>query len=164
MAELLEEGGVEARYQRYCENHRILVEGMRSLGFQTLLDDAIQSPIITSFLYPHKDFDFKAFYLALKSKGFVIYPGKISKADTFRIGNIGDVYPEDFCREIAYRQMNTDYTATRMLGYLYRISSPRPEDVVDEMLAILSDRNAIIQKKELEHAQATINKVYREGL
>ena len=62
-------------------------------------------------------------------------------------------YPEDFCREIAYRQMNTDYTATRMLGYLYRISEPRPEDVVDEMLAILSDRNAIIQKKELEHAQ-----------
>ncbi len=98
LAELLEEGGVEARYQRYCENHRILVEGMRSLGFQTLLDDAIQSPIITSFFYPHKDFDFKAFYLALKSKGFVIYPGKISKADTFRIGNIGDVYPEDFCR------------------------------------------------------------------
>ena len=73
-------------------------------------------------------------------------------------------YPEDFCREIAYRQMNTDYTATRMLGYLYRISEPRPEDVVDEMLAILSDRNAIIQKKELEHAQTTINKVYREGL
>ena len=98
LAELLEEGGVKARYQRYCENHRILVEGMRSLGFQTLLDDAIQSPIITSFFYPHKDFDFKAFYLALKSKGFVIYPGKISKADTFRIGNIGDVYPEDFCR------------------------------------------------------------------
>lgn len=73
-------------------------------------------------------------------------------------------YPEDFCREIAYRQMNTDYTATRMLGYLYRISEPRPEDVVDEMLAILSDRNAIIQKKELEHAQTTINKVYWEGL
>ena len=73
-------------------------------------------------------------------------------------------YPEDFCREIAYRQMNTDYTATRMLGYLYRISEPRPEDVVDEMLAILSDRNAIIQKKELEHAQTTINKVYPEAL
>ena len=73
-------------------------------------------------------------------------------------------YPEDFCREIAYRQMNTDYTATRMLGYLYRISEPRPEDVVDEMLAILSDRNAIIQKKELEHAQTTINKEYMEGL
>ena len=48
-------------------------------------------------------------------------------------------YPDDFCREIAYKQMNTDYTAMRMLGYLYRISDPRPEDVVDEMLAILSD-------------------------
>lgn len=56
-------------------------------------------------------------------------------------------YPDSLCREIAYKQMNTDYTATRMLGYLYRISDPRPEDVVDEMLAILSDRNAIIQKK-----------------
>ena len=73
-------------------------------------------------------------------------------------------YPEDFCREIAYRQMNTDYTATRMLGYLYRISEPRPEDVVDEMLAILSDRNAIIQKKEMEHAQTIMNRVYRDGL
>ena len=73
-------------------------------------------------------------------------------------------YPDAFCREIAYRQMNTDYTATRMLGYLYRGSDPRPEDVVDEMLAILTDREAIIQKKELEHAQATINHVYRKGL
>lgn len=73
-------------------------------------------------------------------------------------------YPEEVCREIAYKHMNTDYTATRMLGYLYRIAEPRLEDVIDEMLAILSDRNAIIQKKELEHAQATINQVYREGL
>ena len=73
-------------------------------------------------------------------------------------------YPEDFCREIAYRQMNTDYTATRMLGYLYRISEPRPEDVVDEMLAILSDRQQIIQKKEMEQAQAVMNDVYRNGL
>ena len=98
LTELIEEGGVEARYQRYRENHRILVEGMRALGFETLLEDEIQSPIITSFLYPHEGFDFKAFYYALKNKGFVIYPGKISKADTFRIGNIGDVHPEDFRR------------------------------------------------------------------
>ena len=98
LTELIAEGGVEARYARYCENHRILVNGMRSLGFKTLLEDAIQSPIITSFLYPKAGFDFKSFYMALKSKGFVIYPGKISKADTFRIGNIGDVYPEDFKR------------------------------------------------------------------
>ena len=73
-------------------------------------------------------------------------------------------YPEELCAEIAFRQMNTEYTATRMLGYLYRVSNPRMEDVVDEMLAILSDRQAIIQKKELEHAQAVINDVYRNGL
>ena len=60
-------------------------------------------------------------------------------------------YPKEFCAEIAYKNMNTDYTATRMLGYLYRVSDPRIEDLVDEMLAILSDRDAIIQKKEMEH-------------
>ena len=73
-------------------------------------------------------------------------------------------YPKEFCAEIAYKNMNTDYTATRMLGYLYRVSDPRLEDLVDEMLAILSDRDAIIQKKEMEHAQAVINEIYRNGL
>mgnify|MGYP000507928091 CR=1 FL=1 len=100
MDELAEEGGVEARHNRYCENHRVLVDGMRSLGFQTLLPDEIQSPVITSFLYPYADFNFKTFYTQLKERGFVIYPGKISQADTFRIGNIGDVFPEDFSRLI----------------------------------------------------------------
>ena len=73
---------------------------MRSLGFKTLLSDEQQSPIITSFYYPNQDFNFKAFYLQLKERGFVIYPGKISQADTFRIGNIGDVFPQDFSRLI----------------------------------------------------------------
>ncbi|MCF2668335.1 hypothetical protein [Faecalicatena contorta] len=73
-------------------------------------------------------------------------------------------YPKEFCAEIAYKNMNTDYTATRMLGYLYRVTNPRIEDLVDEMLAILSDRDAIIQKKEMEHAQAVINEIYRNGL
>ena len=73
-------------------------------------------------------------------------------------------YPKELCAEIAYKNMNTDYTATRMLGYLYRVSDPRMEDLVDEMLAILSDRDAIIQKKEMEHAQAVINEIYRNGL
>ena len=73
-------------------------------------------------------------------------------------------YPKEFCAEIAYKNLNTDYTATRMLGYLYRVSNPRIEDLVDEMLAILSDRDAIIQKKEMEHAQAVINEIYRNGL
>ena len=73
-------------------------------------------------------------------------------------------YPKELCAEIAYKNRNTDYTATRMLGYLYRISNPRIEDLIDEMLAILSDRNAIIQKKELEQAQSVINDVYQNGL
>ena len=98
MTELKEEGGIEARHARYCEHHRVLVEGMRALGFRTLLPDEKQSPVITSFYYPEASFDFRAFYDALKAKGFVIYPGKISQADTFRIGNIGDVYPDDFRR------------------------------------------------------------------
>ncbi len=73
-------------------------------------------------------------------------------------------FPEDFCREIAYKRMNTDYTASRMLGYLYRYTEPRIEDVVDEMLAILSDRDTLIKKHELEQAQAKLNKIYRYGL
>ena len=73
-------------------------------------------------------------------------------------------YPKEFCAEIAYKNMNTDYTATRMLGYLYRVANPRIEDLVDEMLAILSDRDAIIQKKEMEHTQAVINEIYRNEL
>lgn len=73
-------------------------------------------------------------------------------------------YPKAFCAEIAYKNMNTDYTATRMLGYLYRVSNPRIEDLVDEMLAILSDRDAIVKKKEMEHAQAVLNDVYNNGL
>ena len=95
MQELKEEGGIEARHRRYVENHRTLVDGMRALGFQTLLSDDKQGCIITSFLYPSADFDFADFYNKLKGKGFVIYPVKISDADTFRIGNIGDIFPSD---------------------------------------------------------------------
>ena len=108
MKELNEEGGIVARYERYKKNHRTLVDGMRAQGFKTLLPDASQGPIITSFLYPHAGFDFNAFYAALKQKGFVIYPGKISDADTFRIGNIGDVFPEDM-EKLLEAIRNTDY-------------------------------------------------------
>ena len=73
-------------------------------------------------------------------------------------------YPKEICAEIAYKNMNTDYTATRMLGYLYRVTNPRIEDLVDEMLAILSDRDEIMRKKEMEHAQAVINDIYNNGL
>ncbi|MDO4943286.1 MAG: hypothetical protein Q4E73_10700 [Lachnospiraceae bacterium] len=73
-------------------------------------------------------------------------------------------YPKELCAEIAYKNMNTDYTATRMIGYLYRVTNPRIEDLIDEMLAILSDREEILRKKEAERAQAAINEIYRNGL
>ena len=73
-------------------------------------------------------------------------------------------YPKELCSEIAYTILNTDYTATRMLGYLYRYTEPRIEDVIDEMIAILSDREEFIKKKEMEQAQAVINEIYRNGL
>ncbi|MFR6297643.1 MAG: hypothetical protein ACLUMO_10260 [Lachnospiraceae bacterium] len=73
-------------------------------------------------------------------------------------------YPKELCAEIAYKNLNTDYTATRMLGYLYRYIEPRLEDVIDEMIAILSDREEIIKKKEMEQSQAVINEIYRNGL
>lgn len=101
LIELENEGGVHARFERYKENQRILVQGMHELGFRVLLKEN-QSPIITAFLYPEvESFTFSGFYEKLKQKGFVIYPGKISKLDTFRIGNIGEVYPEDIDQLLA---------------------------------------------------------------
>ena len=73
-------------------------------------------------------------------------------------------FNEELCKEIAYKYMTTDYTATRMLGYLYRMTEPREEMVVDEMLAILEDRNRLIKKHEMETAQQAINQVYLHGL
>lgn len=106
--ELEQEGGVQARFKRYAANHRILVQGMRALGFKTLLTDNLQSPIITAFHNPkHPDYDFMEFYTRLKAKGFVIYPGKVTGADTFRIGVIGHVFPRDIAVLITAVQEST---------------------------------------------------------
>ncbi|MBE8734936.1 2-aminoethylphosphonate--pyruvate transaminase [Aeromonas veronii] len=95
LRELDEEGGIAARHQRYSENQRTLVAGMAAFGFAPLLPEKWQSPIITAFYSPaHPDYRFADFYQRLKVQGFVIYPGKVSQADCFRIGNIGDVTPE----------------------------------------------------------------------
>lgn len=83
-------GGVNGRGKRYAENCEILVSGMKKLGFETLLPANLQAPIIVTFLTP-KDpgFDFQTFYDALRYQGYIIYPGKLTVADTFRIGCIG---------------------------------------------------------------------------
>jgi 2-aminoethylphosphonate-pyruvate transaminase len=84
------EGGVAGRGARYRRNCRILVDGMRKLGFETLLPDALQAPIIVTFHMPEDPrFQFERFYDALREKGYVIYPGKLTVADSFRIGCIG---------------------------------------------------------------------------
>jgi len=96
MRELEAEGGIAKRQQRYENNHRLLVRGMERLGFRALLPSELQSPIITSFYYPESDrFSFDTFYKRMKEEGFVLYPGKITSAQTFRIGNIGDVHADD---------------------------------------------------------------------
>ena len=98
IAELNEEGGIDVRNKRYIQSQNNLVKGMLEAGYKALLPTELQSPIITSFIYPSSEFEFKSFYVKLKEQGFVLYPGKISQCDTFRIGNIGDVFPEDMVR------------------------------------------------------------------
>ena len=84
------EGGVAGRGARYVANCKILVEGMRALGFETLLPDRLQAPIIVTFHMPRDPrFDFQHFYDSLKERGYVIYPGKLTVAESFRIGCIG---------------------------------------------------------------------------
>lgn len=96
LKELKEEGGVPAREKRYKENKSVLDKGMATLGFKEYLRPEIQGHIITSFLYPdNPNFNFEQFYEKLNNRGFVIYPGKLSKASAFRIGNIGHIFPED---------------------------------------------------------------------
>jgi 2-aminoethylphosphonate-pyruvate transaminase len=85
-----QEGGVAGRGGRYRSNHKILVDGMRALGFETLLPDRLQAPIIVTFHMPaDPKFVFQTFYDKLSARGFVIYPGKLTVADSFRIGCIG---------------------------------------------------------------------------
>lgn len=90
LEELKAEGGVEARFERYRSNQRIITDGMRALGFETYLAEEMAGPIITSFRFPEsKNWDFKTFYDKLSVRNCLIYPGKVTNADCFRIGHIG---------------------------------------------------------------------------
>ena len=90
-----EEGGVAGRGKRYRENAKVLIDGMRAMGFQTLLPNDLQAPIIITFHMPtDPKFVFQNFYDGLKDRGYVIYPGKLTVADSFRMGCIGRLYPD----------------------------------------------------------------------
>ncbi|NRG48210.1 2-aminoethylphosphonate--pyruvate transaminase [Bacillus sp. CRN 9] len=93
--ELIAEGGIASRQNRYTNNNKLLRERLAQAGFATYITEEKQSPIITSFIYPTEQFSFESFYHFVKEKGFVIYPGKLTDADTFRIGNIGEIDEED---------------------------------------------------------------------
>lgn len=89
-------GGLEGRAKRYQENRSVLREGMKRLGFKELLKEGDAGYIITSFHFPeHGRFDFPKLYSELSDKGQVIYPGKVSNANCFRVGNIGHLFPDD---------------------------------------------------------------------
>ncbi len=96
LCELKAEGGVEGRAARYRDNFQTLVAGMREMGFAEYLRPELQGTIITAFRYPnHPHFQFEEFYTRLNNKGYVIYPGKVSSTDCFRIGNIGHLFESD---------------------------------------------------------------------
>lgn len=95
LIELDKEGGVEARYNRYRELNEYLRKHLSEIGFEPYIEDANQSPIITTFLYPYETFDFNDFYQKMKEVGFILYPGKLMDTPSFRIGNIGDLEIED---------------------------------------------------------------------
>jgi 2-aminoethylphosphonate-pyruvate transaminase len=97
LLELEAEGGPVGRLARYTENQRVLLEEAASLGLETYLPTALQSPIITTFHQPADPaFDFRGFYDGLASRGLYIYPGKLTQANCFRVGTIGRLFPEDF--------------------------------------------------------------------
>lgn len=96
LLEIEAEGGVDGRAARYRANHETLVAGMRALGFREYLAPDLQSYIITSFRYPTDPrWSFALFYRLLSERGYVIYPGKVSNADCFRIGSIGRITRAD---------------------------------------------------------------------
>lgn len=99
LEELKEEGGVTAREKRYRENNERLIVRMKEMGIRPYIDGEYQGPIITTFFYPeNKNFSFDEMYRYIKERGYAIYPGKVTDADTFRIGNIGEIYLEDIDR------------------------------------------------------------------
>lgn len=93
--ELVAEGGVLARNARYTANNRLLREKLQNIGIIPYIRDEFQSPIITTFFFPTGKFDFNNFYHYVKDQGFVLYPGKLTDVDSFRVGNIGEIYEQD---------------------------------------------------------------------
>jgi 2-aminoethylphosphonate-pyruvate transaminase len=125
------EGGQPARLARYANNRDVLVAGMQALGFEPLLNEHWRSPIIVTFFSPaHASFEFARFYELMKEQGFIIYPGKLTVVDSFRIGCIGQV-DEDVMRRV----VDACARALRAMGVTH--AAPPP--------AALDERKALAQ-------------------
>jgi len=86
------EGGQPARGARYAANCATLIEGMRALGFRTFLEPGVQAPIIVTFHAPGDPaYSFKSFYDKVRARGYILYPGKLTRVETFRVGCIGAI-------------------------------------------------------------------------
>jgi 2-aminoethylphosphonate-pyruvate transaminase len=96
LAELESEGGIEARGARYKANHELISSGMKELGFNEYLPENVRGYIISSYIYPEdKSFSFDEFYERLNKRNYVIYPGKLSSENCFRIGSVGRIFSSD---------------------------------------------------------------------
>ena len=96
LKQFVEEGGQPARLARYTQNCRTLIDGLTALGLKPFLRPELQAPVIVTFHAPaHANYDFKTFYAAAKARGFILYPGKLTQVDTFRVGCIGAIGPTE---------------------------------------------------------------------
>lgn len=117
LQQLQEEGGQAARGARYGANCQRLLQGMAGLGLRPFLNPAVQAPVIVSFHAPqHPAWDFHAFYEAVRARGFILYPGKLTRVETFRVGCIGAITPSDIDQVVhavgaSLRQLGCDPTA-----------------------------------------------------
>lgn len=97
-----EQGGQSARLSRYSANCRALLDAMAGLGLRPFLPDSFQAPIIVTFHAPeHPSYDFRAFYQAVREKGFILYPGKLTQVETFRVGCIGAIDAHDIRKAVS---------------------------------------------------------------
>ena len=102
IAQFEEEGGRAARLERYTHNCQVLVDGLATLGFKPFLRPEVQAPIIVTFHAPaHPAYEFRRFYEAVKARGFILYPGKLTQVETFRVGCIGAIGPNEMTQAVA---------------------------------------------------------------
>ncbi len=102
LSQFIEEGGQSARLARYADNCRTLIDGMAAFGFKPFLKPELQAPIIVTFHAPaHPAYDFKRFYEGAKARGFLLYPGKLTQLETFRVGCIGAIGSNEMKQAVA---------------------------------------------------------------